>query len=85
MVVYTAIRGGKNMKKGKKLNFKQGLTYDENVRIGYGLAKFEVGEINYKTFEVLMNDIGISVNPIFTEVDTKIENTDYEPVNRVMD
>ena len=59
------------MKKGKKLNFKQDLTYDESVQIGYGLAKFEVEEINYKTFEVLMNDIGISVNPIFTEIDTK--------------
>ena len=59
------------MKKGKKLNFKQVLTADESVQIGYGLAKFEAGKINYKIFEVLMNDMGISVNPIFTEINPK--------------
>lgn len=83
MVVYTAIRGGKNMKKGKMTNYKEVLTSDETVQIGYSLAKYETGKINYKIFEELMNDMGISVNPMFNEINP--EKMSYEEVMNLRD
>ena len=47
------------------------LTSTEVVQIGYRLAKFERGEINYKIFEKLMIDIGVRVSPVFRKVNTK--------------
>ena len=59
------------MERGKISNYREVLTSPEVVQIGYRLSMFERGEISYEIFDILMNDVGIMVTPIFREIDIK--------------
>ena len=52
-------------------NYREVLTSPEVMQIGFRLSKFERGEVSYQIFETLMKDAGISVTPIFVDIDTK--------------
>lgn len=52
-------------------NYREVLTSPEVMQIGFRLSKFERGEVSYQIFETLMKDAGISVTPIFVDIDSK--------------